>query len=183
MPQNQTNARPRWLPVAGVMCPLIRDAAAASVCLWLRQVEGGHQSVCVLQLTGPRPWTSCPHCALVKGNHISYCTGFSRGFKSVDETELDGESVCLVASTLTEKLLRKQKNTHTHKRTSKRFISVPLLHTSGLFPETPVQRILAPSRLCEECLRVALTPVAMVSKPTIQFTLFILQSIAKVQHR
>lgn len=40
--------------------------------LWLRHVESGHQSVCVLHLTGPRPWTSCPYCALVKDNQISY---------------------------------------------------------------------------------------------------------------
>lgn len=60
-------------------------------------------------------------------------------------------------------------------------MNVPQLHTSSLLPETTVQQV-APSRLCEECLCVTLTPVAMVSKPRIQFTVFILQSIAKVRH-
>lgn len=49
--------------------------------LWLQHVESAHQSMCVLHLTGPRPWTSCPYCALVKDNQISHsnkpCLDFS----------------------------------------------------------------------------------------------------------
>ena len=39
--------------------------------LWLQHVGSAHQSVCVSPLTGPRTWTSCSYCALVKDDQPS----------------------------------------------------------------------------------------------------------------
>ena len=44
---------------------------AAPVCCGFQHVGSAHQSVCALPLTGPRTWTSCSYCALVKDDQPS----------------------------------------------------------------------------------------------------------------
>lgn len=71
MLRNQTNTRPRCLSVAEVMCPLIRDAAAASLCLWLRRVRGRtSKRVCFTTDRPPTPDLLPSLCTCQRQSHF-----------------------------------------------------------------------------------------------------------------
>lgn len=61
---------------------------SCSSLLWFQHVESAHQRMCVLHLTGPQPWTSCPYCALVEDNQHSHsykpCLEFFLVYVSVE---------------------------------------------------------------------------------------------------
>lgn len=102
--------------------------------------------------TGPRPRTSCPHCALVKGNHISSSTGFS---SRCSKAELrDGDTRLFLWRPLS------QTNYEKLPQVGDRFLFTCRCFTRPVFSQRRRQfrGILAASRLCEECLRASLSP-------------------------
>lgn len=158
---------------------------------WLRHVESGHQSMCVLHLTGPRPWTSCPYCALVKDNQISYSNKPRLDFLGVyvrkrrkNSNPCSRRRICLLtAATLTKMLLERHRE---------RLDLVCLRATTSnirvlffvFFRRQPSEslHLIAYVRNANPSLPPCepLTWVAMVSKPRIRRSMW--QHVVKVQH-